>query len=84
MASDRHGECAYNFKDGEWYGITIEFIQDHAIAHLNHEYIAYAQHPMIDKERTYFAFPVDQAGASRTTFRFSMLDSILNRQIIFL
>ena len=60
----RHGECAYNFKDGEWYGITIEFIQDHAIAHLNHEYIAYAQHPMIDKERTYFAFQVDQAGAS--------------------
>jgi len=60
----RHGECAYNFEDGKWYGITIEFIKDQAIAHLNHEYIAYAQHPMIDKERTYFAFQVDQAGAS--------------------
>ena len=60
----RHGECAYNFKDGKWYVMTIEFLGDQVVAHLDHQNIAYGQHPIIQKERTYFAFQVDQTGAS--------------------
>ncbi|MBP51615.1 MAG: hypothetical protein CMI27_00550 [Opitutae bacterium] len=60
----RHDECAYNFEDEKWYGMTIEFIDDQAIAHLDHQYMVYAQHPVIKKNRNYFAFQVDQSGAS--------------------
>ena len=60
----RHGECAYNFKAGKWYVMTIEFLGDQVVAHLDHHNIAFGQHPIIQKERTYFAFQVDRAGAS--------------------
>jgi arylsulfatase A len=62
--SMRHGECAYDFKPGTWYVMTIEFIGDQVVAHLDHEHLVYAQHPIIDQGRTYFALQVDQAGAS--------------------
>jgi arylsulfatase A len=62
--SMRHGECAYDFKPGKWYVITVEFIGDQVVAHLDHEHLAFAKHPIIDQERTYFALQVDQAGAS--------------------
>jgi hypothetical protein len=44
--------------------MTVEFIGDQVVAHLDHEHLVYAQHPIIDQERTYFALQVDQAGAS--------------------
>ena len=44
--------------------MTLEFIDDQAIAHLDHQHFAYAKHPIIDQERSYFALQVDQAGAS--------------------
>ena len=59
----RHGECAYDFKDGKWYVMTLEFLDDQVIAHLDHHHIAFAKHPIIRQERTYFAFQVDQTGA---------------------
>jgi arylsulfatase A-like enzyme len=62
--SMRHGECAYDFKPGKWHVMTVEFIEDQVVAHLDHERIAYAKHPIIDQERTYLALQVDQAGAS--------------------
>jgi len=62
--SMRHGECAYDFKPGKWYVMTIEFIGDQTVAHLDYEHLVYAKHPIIDQERTYFALQVDQAGAA--------------------
>ena len=62
--SMRHGECAHEFKAGKWYVMTVEFIGDEVVAHLDHQRIAYAKHPVIDQERTYFALQVDQAGAA--------------------
>jgi arylsulfatase A-like enzyme len=62
--SKRHGECDYDFKEGKWYTITIEFIDEQVVAHLDHEHMVYAKHPMIKKECTHFAFEVDQVGAS--------------------
>jgi hypothetical protein len=60
----RHGECAYDFKPDKWHVITIEFIGDQVVAHIDHEHVVYAKHPIIDQERTYLALQVDQAGAS--------------------
>ena len=62
--SMRHGECAYDFKPGKWYVMTVEFIGDQIVAHLDHQHLVYAKHPIIDQERTYFALQIDQAGAS--------------------
>jgi len=67
--SMRHGECAYDFKPGKWYVMTVEFIGDQVVAHLDHQRIAYAKHPIIDQERTYLALQVDQAGASFDNLR---------------
>jgi hypothetical protein len=60
----RHSECAFEFKEGKWYTMTIEFIGDQVIAHLDHKHMVYAKYPMISKQRTDLAFQVDQAGAS--------------------
>ena len=60
----RHGECAFEFKKGKWYTMTIEFIGDQVIAHLDHKHMIYAKHPTIRNLRTDLAFQVDRAGAS--------------------
>ena len=62
--SYRHGECAYDFDPDRWYTMTVEFIGNQLVAHLDHEHLAYATHPILDKERTYFAFQVDDRPAA--------------------
>ena len=59
-----HGECAYNFKPGKWYTMTVEYLGDELVAHLDHQHLAYAKHPIIDQERTYFSLQVDQSSAA--------------------
>lgn len=61
--SYRHGECAYRFEPDRWYSITLEFLGDEAIAHVDHEHIVHAKHPMIDRAREYFAIQVDEHAA---------------------
>ena len=58
------GECVFNFEIDQWYTMTIELAEDECIAHIDHQHVAVAQHPIIDRERTYFAFQVDQPSAS--------------------
>ena len=60
----RHGECAHDFNPGKWYVMTVEFIDDQVVAHLDHQRLAYAKHPVIEQERTYFALQVDGPGAA--------------------
>ena len=62
--SYRHGECAYNFEPNRWYTMTVEFIGDQLVAHIDRDHLAYAQHPILDKERSYFAFQVDDSAAA--------------------
>ena len=62
--SYRHGECAFQFHPEQWYTMTVEFLSDELIAHVDPDHIAYAKHPIIDKERQYFAFQSD-AGAAQ-------------------
>ncbi|QDT16660.1 sulfatase-like hydrolase/transferase [Alienimonas californiensis] len=61
--SYRHGECAYKFDPDRWYTMTVEFLGDEAIAHLDHEHLVHAQHPIIDRTREYFALQVDEHAA---------------------
>ena len=61
--SYRHGECAYDFDTDRWYTMTVEFLGDEAIAHLDHEHLVRAKHPIIDRTRQYFAFQVDEHAA---------------------
>ncbi len=62
--SYRHGECAYAFEPDRWYTMTVEFIGDQLVAHVDREHLAYARHPILDKERGYFAFQVDEHSAA--------------------
>lgn len=60
----RHGECAFEFKPGVWYSMTVEFFGDQMIAHVDRHHVAMAKHPIINKERNYLAFQVGPGGAS--------------------
>lgn len=62
--SYRHGECAFEFDRNRWYTMTVEFLGDELVAHIDPEHTAYAKHPIIDRERTYFAFQVDELPAA--------------------
>lgn len=61
--SYRHGECAYDFARESWYTMTVEFIGDQLVAHIDRDHLAYATHPILDKQRTYLALQVDQSPA---------------------
>ncbi len=62
--SFRHSECAFDFQPGTWYSMTVEFVEDRCIAHLDPDHVVVAHHPIINKQRTYFAFQVDEGTAS--------------------
>lgn len=62
--SYRHGECAYDFDPDRWHTMTVEFTSDQVVAHVDREHLAYAKHPIIDQERSYFAYQVDDQPAA--------------------
>jgi arylsulfatase A len=59
-----HGECAYEFLPGQWYTMTVEFLGDELVAHIDSEHLAYAKHPILGQERTYFAVQVNRPSAA--------------------
>ena len=59
-----HGICAYDFQPNQWYTMTVEIAEDEVLAHIDREHFVYAQHPIIDRTRTYFAFQTASAGAT--------------------
>jgi len=59
-----HGECAYDFVPDRWYTMSVEFLGDELVAHIDRKHVAYAKHPILDKTRGYFAFQVDQSRAA--------------------
>ena len=61
--SYRHGECAFDFDPDRWYTMTVEFLGDHLVAHVDRDHLAYARHPILDRERGYFALQVDELPA---------------------
>lgn len=67
--SYRHGECAFKFDPDRWYTMTVEFLGDEVIAHLNRDYVARAKHPIIDRTRQYLALQVDRHSAAFDNFQ---------------
>ena len=62
--SYRHSECAFTFDPDRWYTMTVEYLGDQLVAHIDREHLVYATHPMINREREYFAFQVDASPAA--------------------
>ncbi len=58
--SYRHGECAYDFEPERWYTMTVEFIGDEVLAHIDPDRVAYGKHPIFDRTRSYFALQADE------------------------
>lgn len=59
-----HGECAFDFDPHRWYTMTVEFLGDQLVAHIDQDHVASAKHPILDKTRGYFAFQVDDSPAA--------------------
>jgi len=58
------GECAYDFQPQKWYTMTVEIVEDEIVAHVDREHFVVGQHPILDRQRSYFAFQVDRSSAS--------------------
>ena len=62
------GECAFEFKRGIWHTITIEFLGNEVVTHVDNNHFVIGNHPIIDTERTYLAFQVSGGAASFDNF----------------
>jgi len=62
------GECAYDFKKGKWYTMTVEFHNEGVVAHVDKDHFVIGSHPIINTKRTYLAFQVSGTGASFDNF----------------
>ncbi|MEK6238550.1 MAG: hypothetical protein N2C14_27845, partial [Planctomycetales bacterium] len=49
--------------------MTVEFLGDALVAHVDRDHVALAQHPIIDNERTYLAFQADESAAAFDNFQ---------------
>lgn len=58
------GECACKFEPHTWYTMTVEIVGDEIVAHVDREHFVVGQHPILDRQRSYFAFQVDRPSAS--------------------
>ena len=59
-----HGMCKADFKENQWYTMTVEIVGDEVIAHVDRDLFVIGQHPIIDRDRDYFAFQVDKPGVA--------------------
>lgn len=67
--SMRHGECEYSFGTDDWHSVTVEFLGDQCIAHIDNDHVVSAKHPIIDQERHYLAIQVDAGEAEFDNFQ---------------
>jgi arylsulfatase A len=59
-----HGMCRADFKENQWYTMTVEIVGDEVIAHVDRDSFVFGKHPIIDRDRDYFAFQVDKPGVA--------------------
>ena len=45
-------ECAYAFEPDRWYTLTVEFVGEHLLAHVDHQHVVSVQYPQLKEERT--------------------------------
>ena len=58
-----HGICGFDFEEDKWYTMTVEIADDEVLAHIDQQHFVHAQHPIINRTRTYFAFQTATPGA---------------------
>ena len=58
------GECPFNFEKGKWYTMQVEVVGEEILARLDAKHFVVGKHPMLNRQRSYFAFQVDQSGAA--------------------
>ena len=58
------GECAFRFDPEKWYRLQVEVLGDELLARIDDEHFVIGRHPIIDRERSYFAFQVDGPSAA--------------------
>jgi len=62
------GECAFDFKKGNWHTMTVEFHDEEVVAHVDKKHFVVGRHPIINTKRTYLAFQVSGTGAAFDNF----------------
>jgi len=65
------GECAFAFKPEKWYRLQVEVLGEEILARIDDEHFVVGRHPIIDRERSYFAFQVDGPSAAFDRVRLS-------------
>lgn len=58
------GECAFDFKEGEFYPLAIEIVGEEIVVRIDDDHAITGTHPILKRTRDYFAFQVDQSGAA--------------------
>ncbi len=60
-----HGECAHQFEQGRFYPVMIEIHGEEILVRVGDEkHVVVGRHPILARERDYFALQVDQPGAA--------------------
>lgn len=60
-----HGECAHQFERHRFYQVMIEIFGEEILVRVGDEnHMVVGSHPILDRERDYFAFQVDRPGAA--------------------
>ncbi len=60
-----HGECAHQFEKGRFYPVMIEIHGEEILVRVGNEnHVVVGRHPILARERDYFAFQVDRPGAA--------------------
>ena len=68
FAPSIQGECAFDFKKGNWHTMTVEFHDEEVVAHVDKKHFVVGRHPIINTKRTYLAFQVSGTGAAFDNF----------------
>ena len=63
------GECPFRFEERKWYRLQVEVLADEIVARIDDGHFVVGRHPIIDRQRSYFALQVDGPGAAFDNIR---------------
>lgn len=55
QALTRYHDCVFRFEPDRWYTMTLELVDEYAIAHIDHQHFAYTASPEQESENTLFS-----------------------------
>ena len=63
------GECPFRFEEQKWYRLQVEVLADEIVARIDDDHFVVGRHPIIDRQRSYFALQVNGPGAAFDNIR---------------